>query len=56
MTQTMIVFLFKFQMSLVEAKPSGKLSQETKLFCFDIDNDLNFFFRNKTFLFFKIEG
>jgi hypothetical protein len=35
----------------------GKLSQQTKLFCFDIGNGLkNIFFRNKTFLLFKIES
>ena len=34
-----------------------KLGQYTKLFCFDIDFSLNhIFFRNKTFLFFKIES
>ena len=41
----------------LSAKPSRKLSQQTKLFCFDIDNgQKNIFFRNKTFLFFKIES
>ena len=34
----------------------GKLRELTKLFCFDIDNGLKFFFTNKTFLFFKIES
>ena len=46
-----------FELEMLKPKPSRKLRQYTKLFCFEIDNGLRiFFFRNKTFLFFKIES
>ena len=38
-------------------KPSLKIRSVNKAFFFDIDNGLkNIFFRNKTFLFYKIES
>ena len=44
--------------SRLELKPSLKIGSVNKaFFCFDIDNGLkNVFFKNKTFMFFKVES